>query len=83
MTGTENLSGPFADGLRKLPELEAGDTFSLDAYEASLEAVRERLHERGYAYATVSGRVDVRPDLHTVHVRLDVQAGRACGGQDG
>lgn len=78
LTGTESLSGPFADGLRRLLELHAGDTFSLDAYQASLDAVRERLHERGYAYATVTGRVDVRPDLHTVHVALAIEPGRAC-----
>jgi len=78
IAGIDGLQGPFVEGLRKLVELEAGDVFDLEAYQASLDAVRERLHERGYAYATVTGRVDVRPDLHSVHVRLDVTPGRAC-----
>ncbi len=76
--GLEGLSGPFAEGLRRLPELGPGDVFELEAYEGSISAIRERLYERGYAYAKVSGKVDVRADEHLVSVRITVDAGRPC-----
>lgn len=77
-SGLDELAGPFAAGLRDLAQLDEGDVFELDAYEGTLAAVRERLYERGYAYARVRGRVDARPDEHAVTVHVEVEAGRPC-----
>jgi outer membrane protein assembly factor BamA len=78
LVGIEALSAPLAEGLRKLVELREGDRFDLDAYEASVAAIRDRLRERGYAYAQVQGHVVVQPAAHTVAVRIALDTGRPC-----
>lgn len=78
LVGIEGLSTPIANGVRKLARLKAGDAFDLDDYEGTITSIRDRLRERGYAYATVKGKVTVRPDQHSVHIRIEVEPGRAC-----
>ena len=78
VVGLDDLSAPIRKSLLRLVELSAKDQFDLDAYTDTLEGLAARLHERGYAYARVSGHVVVRPDLHQVHVRYDVEPGRPC-----
>lgn len=78
LRGLDNLSRPLAASLEKLVQLEAGDVFELDAYESTLTAIRDRLRERGYAYAEVEGHVVVRPDQRSVHIVVEATPGIAC-----
>ncbi len=78
ITGLESLSRPLRDSVHKLLGMGKGDVFSLEGYTAGLESIQARLRERGYAYAQVTGSVDVRPELHEAVIRYTVVPGRPC-----
>ena len=78
INGLDTLTRPLRDSIEKLVRIRSGDAFTLDAYTDGLEAIQGRLRERGYAYATVTGAVDVRPDLREARLTYTVVPGRVC-----
>jgi translocation and assembly module TamA len=55
--------------------LERGHIFAYDDYTAAKDELLQKLRDQGYAYAKVSGDVEVDPDTHRVAVRLSADAG--------
>jgi outer membrane protein insertion porin family/translocation and assembly module TamA len=76
--GVDELAGPIRGALQKVLTLGKGDVFDLEAYLDGRDALQARLRERGYAYAAVTGRVDVRADLHEADIVYTVVPGRPC-----
>lgn len=66
------------DNLERAAELVVGDPFNLDLYEEALDIIALELRNRSYAYATVQGRVEVRPNEHAVDLFLTVEPGPPC-----
>ena len=60
--------------LTDLP-LHEGEIVTETAYDATLRELRERLRQRGYAYAEVEGVVRVHPEDGTAEVRFDADTG--------
>lgn len=73
--GEVNLAGEliFAESeLRELIELESGQTYSQAAVTRSVEALREKLGERGYAFANVNPVPDISEAADTVDLTFFV-----------
>lgn len=76
--GLESLTRPLRESVVRAVRMRKGDVFSLEDYTDGLETIQGRLRERGYAYAQVTGTVDVRPEEHQASIRYVVVPGRAC-----
>ncbi len=66
---------PDKETLRKLLELKAGDTYSLEKMRTSIEAITVRVGDDGYAFATVTPLFQRHPELKKVDVTLDIEKG--------
>ncbi|WP_373017082.1 outer membrane protein assembly factor BamA [Thiomicrorhabdus sp.] len=68
-TGDTKLS---AEELAKLQKTKVGDLFSRSDVISSLNAIRDRLSEEGYAYAEVKPETDLNKEAKTVDIKFDV-----------
>ncbi len=64
--------------IRDLVLLAPGDVFDRDAYRESAATIESLLRTSSYAYASVTGEVEVHPDTHEVFVRYLVTPGLVC-----
>ncbi|MDP2304670.1 MAG: BamA/TamA family outer membrane protein [Pseudomonadota bacterium] len=75
--GIDKMGAPLQRRVRSMAVLEKGDIFTLEGYEATLRSVRGTLLDRSYAYAKVTGNVQVRADEHLVDIQVAVISGPA------
>lgn len=77
--GLERLGGPVEARIRNASDLQVGDTFDLDALNATVDEARSFLLDQSYAYVEVTPKVDVYPGRdRTVEVVISVELGPSC-----
>lgn len=77
LVGVEKLGEPLQRRLRQVVSMREGDIFTLEGYQSTLANIRTTLLDRSYAYAEVTGNVQVHADEHTVDVQVAVVTGPA------
>lgn len=75
ITGIEQKRGKLKRKLRAASTLEVGDVFVSANYATTVAALSELLGEAGFAFATVTGRVDAWPAERSVDVEIAVDSG--------
>ncbi len=65
----------FYKELRKYSAIQEGDRFTVEALREVEELTLRKLHDRSYAFASVTSRVEVHPEKREVEVILDVDQG--------
>ncbi|MBS2029883.1 MAG: BamA/TamA family outer membrane protein [Deltaproteobacteria bacterium] len=77
LEGTESLPADMTQRLEgAVKELAIGKVFNEAAYEAAKAELATRLHNHGYAEASVEGKVEVDPAAHTAVITFNVAPGK-------
>ncbi len=66
---------PDKQTLLDLIEFEPGDEYSIDALQATIKAITERVANEGYAFASVTPMMKRNIEDHTVAITFDVEKG--------
>ena len=77
LVGSEALPEDIKKRLEAaVKELKVGKTFDEEAYETAKASLATRLHNHGYAEATVEGKVEVDPTAHTAAITFTLTPGK-------
>jgi translocation and assembly module TamA len=74
LAGLEGVNDRALTAVKKL-QIKKGQIFDYNLYLAEKERIAGTLKQRGYAWAEVTGQVDVDRDLNTAQVKLQVKPG--------
>jgi outer membrane protein insertion porin family/translocation and assembly module TamA len=76
LSGLESIDTPSTAAEIIASSPRPGDVLDEDAYERSKSLMRRILADSGYAFARVSGRVEVDLARHEARVRFEIEAGK-------
>ena len=76
--GLDGIAKPLADQIQKDAPLREGKVFTAAEYDLALAQSKNILQNHSFAYADVTGHVEVTPSQHAVAIKISVDPGPPC-----